>query len=114
MSDTKTREELVDEAAQNIGIVSNGMSLSAEDSARIDAKIDPLIARLSSDGICNVDDDDAIPSAWFAAIGRILANICGPAYGSPINREAMLADERELRRTTAVRPSYEVSKVEMV
>ncbi len=114
MADTMTREQLIDEAAQNIGIVANGMPLSAEDGARIDAKIDPLFARLSSDGICNVDDDDAIPVVWFSALGRILANICGPAYGIPFSRDAMLIDQLELLKTTAPRPTYEVSGAETI
>ena len=112
MATTKTRQELVEDALGNLGVLAVGQPVPAEDFATVDALVDPLIRRLEVDGVVTVDDIEAIPFEWFPALSRLLANEAAPKYGSPINRDARNADEDELRRLTASGPTYETMVVE--
>jgi hypothetical protein len=103
----RTRQELVEDALGNLGVVAVGQPIPAEDFATVDAHVDPLIKRLAAESIVTVSDLNAIPLEWFAALSRLLANAAGPKYGSPINRDARVLDEDELRRLTAADPTYE-------
>lgn len=113
MVDTvKTRAQLKERAAKNLAIIEPGEALSTEDDDTFDGLIDPLIAQLAQDQIVYIDDADAIDVMFFLPIARLLANIAGPDFGSPINEDAKARDEFELRRLSASRPTYEVHKGE--
>jgi hypothetical protein len=109
---TKTRSQLKERAAKDLGIIEPGETLSAEDEETFDGLVDPLIAQLSLDNIVYIQDDDAIEVAYFLPLARLLANIAGPDFGSPINEEAQKKDENTLRRLSASKPSFEALKVE--
>lgn len=81
---------------------------SAEDLATIDTYVDPLVAQLRTDEVVYIDDTNEIPDEYFQPLSRLLANVCGPRYGSPMNAQAKLDDESALRRLTAPRPTYSV------
>jgi hypothetical protein len=78
-----------------------------EELIAIGAYVDPLLEQLQEDKICFVQDEEAIPDVWFLPLARLLANVAGPRFGSPMNEEAKLIDERTLRRLTAAEPTYE-------
>lgn len=105
---TKTRSQLKERAAKDLGIIEPGETLSTEDGDTFDGLIDPLIAQLSADDIITIQDDEAIEVEYFLPLARLLANIAGPDFGSPINEEAKRADEAVLKRMAATRPSYAV------
>jgi len=109
---TKTRDQLKERAAKDLGIIEPGEALSTEDDDTFDGLVDPLIAQLSADQIVYIDDSEAIDVAFFLPLARLLANIAGPDFGSPINEQAKMADEAILRRMTSTRPTYEVHKGE--
>jgi hypothetical protein len=46
----------------------------------------------------------------FPPLARLLANMAGPDFGSPINQDAKRDDENTLKRITSNRPTYEVHK----
>lgn len=104
---TKTRRQLVDEALSNLGVLAAGQTASDEDVALVDAQIGPFVAQLTKDQIVYIGNPEEIDEEIFIPLGRLLANVCGPKYGSAINREAKFADEAELRRINATRPTYE-------
>lgn len=104
---TKTRSQLIERAAKDLGIIEPGETLSAEDQETFDGLVDPLIAQLSADEIVYIQDDEAIEVQYFLPLARLLANVAGPDFGSPINEAAKLQDEATLRRITSTRPSYE-------
>lgn len=111
MVDTvKTRQDLKNRAAKSLAIIEPGEALSTEDDETLDDLIDPLIAQLAQDGIVYIDDSEAIDVMFFMPLARLLANIAGPDFGSPINEPAKLRDENDLRRLTATRPTYETLK----
>jgi len=105
---TKTRTELILEAADKLKIVGTGQSLEAEYSAKLDGNIDPLFMQLASDGICEVVNDNQIPSEWFDALAGLLANICAPLGGTGFDPRIQEYYEMKLKRLTSSRPSYTV------
>jgi hypothetical protein len=108
MVDTvKTRDQLKQRAAKNLGIIEPGETLSSEDDETFDGLIDPLIAQLAQDGIAYIADTEAIELELFLPLARILANIAGPDFGSPVNKDAKDEDERTLRRLTSTDPTYQ-------
>ncbi len=109
---TKTRTQLKERAAKNLAIIEPGETLSAEDDETFDGLVDPLIAQLSADAIVTIQDDEAIEVEYFMPLARLLANIAGPDFGSPVNEAAKLEDEKTLRRLASTRPSYESLKTE--
>lgn len=110
MVDTvKTRSQLIERAAKNLGIIEPGETLSAEDQETFDGLVDPLIAQLSADQITYIQDSEEIELELFLPLARLLANIAGPDFGSPINEEAKLRDEQTLRRFSSSIPTYQPS-----
>jgi hypothetical protein len=103
----KTRSQLRERAAKNLAIIEPGETLSTEDAETFDGLIDPLIAQLAADDIVYISDSEEIELQFFLPLARLLANVAGPDFGSPINEEAKQADERELRRIVATKPTGE-------
>jgi hypothetical protein len=103
---TKTRTELIREAADKLNIVGTGQPLEAEYSDKLDISIDPLLAQLATDGICSVVNDQQIPSEWFDALAGLLGNICGPLGGKGYDPRIKEYYELQLRRLTSSGPSY--------
>lgn len=111
MVDTvKNRTDLKVRAAKSLAIIEPGETLSTEDDETLDDLVDPLIAQLAQDGIIYIDDADEIDVAYFIPLARLLANMAGPDFGSPINEGAKLRDEMILRRMASTKPTYEVLK----
>lgn len=108
----KTRTQLKERAAKDLGIIEPGETLSAEDDETFDGLVDPLIAQLAADQIVGIQDSEAIELEYFLPLARLLANIAGPDFGSPINEDAKNVDEATLRRLTSSGPTYQPLKVE--
>ncbi len=107
MASTKTLQELETEAFAILTGMEPGATVAPEDLASIEVYVDPLLEQLAADQIVYIADRDEIPNEFFLPVARLLANVCGPRFGSPMNEEAKLADERVLRRLNAVQPTYE-------
>lgn len=81
-SATLTRVQLVAQAATNLGVLPSGQTLSAEDSAIIDAHVPTVIADLNARAIVTITDSNAIPGGMFDALADILANEARADYES--------------------------------
>lgn len=112
MNITKTRQQLVREAADKLSIVGTGQVFEAEYADRIDSNVDPLFMQLASDGICEVVNDAFIPSEWFDSISGLLANICAPVGGKTFDPGVKAFYEMQLRRLTSSSPSYAIQEVD--
>lgn len=111
MADTsKNRDQLIQRALKNLGIIEPGEAPSPEDYATMDDLIDPLVAQLAADRIVSIQDIDAIELQYYEPVARLLANMAGPDFGSPINDQARLTDEATLRRFTASAATYQPVK----
>ena len=102
----KTRDQLLERAGINLGLMQPGEPLSTEDYATLDDLLDPLIAQLSADNVVYIQDPDAIELALFLPLAALLANYAGPSFGSPINDQAMFRDSNTLKRISAAGPLY--------
>lgn len=106
----KTRTQLVHRALGVIGALEPGEAPSSEDYDTVDDLVDPLIAQLSADQVIYIDDANAIPVEFFMPLANLLGNMAGPGFGSAINEDAKIRDERTLKRMASTRPTYEVLK----
>lgn len=79
---TKTRRQLVDQALDNLGALPTGQTPSAEDVARMDGYVDPVIEELAEKRIVEVDDLQAIPAAWFLPLSYLLSGAAAAAFGA--------------------------------
>lgn len=112
MRTTKTRSELIREAADKLQIVGVGQELEADYADRLDRSLDPMVLQLGADSICNVVDTDNIPSEWFDALAGLLANLCAPMAGVAYDPQIKMVYEMQLRRLTSSLPSYAVMEAE--
>ena len=112
MQITKNRTQLIREAAHKLQIVGTGQPLEPEYHDRIDENVDGLILQLSMDAICEVANDDHIPSEWFDSIAGLLANVCAPYAGKIFDPQVKEYYESRLRRLTSEGPHYAVLEVE--
>lgn len=112
MASTKTLIELQTEAFGILTGLDPSQSPAAEDLETIGMYVEPLLAQLQADEVVTVPDTSEIPNEYFLPLARLLANVAGPRFGSPMNDAARLADERALRRLTGGRPTYEVLRTE--
>lgn len=107
MATTKTLQQLETEAFAILTGMDPNSSPAAEDLAVIDTYVDPLLSQLAADEIVYIAAPNEIPNEYFLPLVRLLANVCGPRFGSPMNEDAKLADERVLRRLSAAQATYE-------
>lgn len=118
MSHTRTRNDLVNEALANLGILAAGQNAAAEDFEAVDGKVDALVAWLEAVDIIDIDDIDAIPPEWFSPLAVLLADEAALEFGLPgVPHPQGEADPRavaidKLRLTTYGRPTYERLKQE--
>jgi hypothetical protein len=103
----KTAQELKNEAWAMLTGSGPYDTPSAEDSAVMQTYLNPLLEQLALDEVCEVTDQDDIPDAWFLPLARLLANVAGPRFGTPVNDDARRMDEALLRKLTAAPPTYE-------
>jgi hypothetical protein len=106
----KTRTDLIERAASELGVLPSGQPLSDEDAATIRALVDPLLRQLALDDVVDVADADAIPVEYFLPLSRLLANEASPPFGIAFSLDAKLENERQLRRLSATRPTRETLK----
>lgn len=83
-----TRRDLIDKALDNLGVLAAGQTPSAEDVAKVDALIDPMVAMLAADEIAYVDAPGEpvaiggeIDPAQFLALAAVLADEAKCGWG---------------------------------
>lgn len=106
---TKTRRDLVDQALKNLGVLASGQTPSAEDVARMDGYVDPVIEQLAERDIVEVDDLAEIPAAWFLPLSYILAGAAAADFGQSNDpRVILLGDrgERLLHEMLQTKPTF--------
>lgn len=103
----KNSNELKTEALSILTGMDPNQEPEVEELTAVGKYLDPLVEQLAADGVCIVQDIEEIPDSWFLPLARLLANVAGPRFGSPMNEDAKQIDERALRRLTAAPPTYE-------
>lgn len=105
---TRTREQLIQEAADKLSIVGTGQTLEAEYREKINGNVDPLLAQLSAEGVAHVGNPEQIPAEMFDPLAGLLANVNAPLAGKAYDLSVKEYYERTLRRIGSGEPTYEV------
>jgi hypothetical protein len=115
----RTRNDLVNEALMNLGVLAAGQSPDAEDFAAVNGKVDALYARLEHQDIIDLDNSvDEIPSEIFNQLAVILADDAALEFGlagvppSQSNPNPVAAAIDSIRRVTYARPTYQPLRTE--
>ena len=107
---TRTRTDLIERAAAELGVLPAGQPLSDEDASAIGALVEPLLRQLSLDGVVDVGEPDAIATEHFLPLARLLANEAAPSFGAAFSLDVKLENEHQLRKLTAARATREPLK----
>lgn len=78
---TQTRAALINKALFNLGILSEGRPVRAAEVASVTASLDPIIANLSAHQVITVTDTNAIPNQYFLPLAAIVAASLMDEYG---------------------------------
>ena len=118
MATTRTRNDLVNEALANLGILAAGQNAADEDFEAVDGKVDALVAWLEAVDIIDIDDIDAIQPQWFSPLAVLLADEAALMFGLPGiphpqgEPDPTIVAIDKLRLTTYGRPTYERLKAD--
>lgn len=97
---TYTRTMLANEALVLLQKVGLGQSPDAEDTAKVDEKIDAVLDELSERNIVTIPDPDDIRAAYFNPLAELLANECAPNFGG--QKSMAIKEQAEDRLKTMV------------
>ena len=112
MSSTKTRSDLISEVLDQLGVLAAGQTPAAEDVAKVDGKLDAVLAELSALDIVTIDDAGAvgpsggeIASEAFLSLATAIAYRCAAAFGLANDPALYVLSQRaEKMLRTIVRP----------
>lgn len=118
MSLTKTRNDLVNQALRNLGILAAGQTADTEDFEAVDDHVDGTLAQLAVRDIVTIVDDDDIPIEWMEALSVVLADAAAIEFGqagiptSPEKPNPVGDAEALLREMNRGRPTGEPQRGE--
>lgn len=111
----KTRQDLVNRALKNLGVLPDGQVAEAQDYNSVDALIDTTIEDLIARDVTFVDDVNAIEEKVFMPLGLILAWNCAAEFGQSDNAAiAALAQkaEKDLIQIQSEGPTFDILEVQ--
>ena len=117
MASTRTRNDLILKILEKLGVAATGQSPEAEDTARVDANLDSLIAEIRAAEIVDIYDLDAIEPEYFLSVASICAYELRDEFGvmgehlSDLSRKNAEAIAK-LEMITRAKPTYEPLKAE--
>lgn len=119
MASTRTRTDLILKILEKLGVAATGQDPEIEDTTRVDANLDSVIAELGPRDIVNIGDLDNVPSEYFLSVASICAyelrdefGVIGEALSDleKKNTEAIL----KLQTMTRSRPTGEPLRVSYI
>ena len=99
---SKTKSELITETLQELGALGAGQTASAEDTAAVDARVQPLLDDLAARNVVYIGGSDAIDESVFSHLVQILAQLCAPKFGAPMDPNAIAYAEKNLRTISRI------------
>lgn len=88
MTATRTRSDLITEVLDQLGVTAIGQDASAEDTNKVDTRLDNMLEEISALGIYTVIDSGAvgpsggdIDAAALRSLGALVANMCAANFG---------------------------------
>lgn len=96
---TKTTADLINKILFNIGVLGEGQTSSAEAVASVTAAINPTVARLSAAMVVDISNINAIPNVYFDELAAIIAEAMKEEFGVTGDDAAvMIADAKDAER----------------
>ncbi len=93
----KSRQELINRALVELGVVAAGQTAPAEDTAIVEAEIDAVMSDLASRNIWAWGDPDEFDDDAFIHLAKILANSVARAFGASPDEGLRINAETRLR-----------------
>lgn len=113
MESTKTREQLVEMAAEELQLVGSGQVLEDEDADKIDSRLDGLASELASRGVYEISDDSQIPIEAAGPLAVCLAVECATIFGVQKDYGAREDAENRLRIIVQrIQPPHDTLRVD--
>lgn len=94
---TKSRQELIERALEELGVISAGQTASSEDTAVIESEIDPVMGDLATRNVWQWGSSDEFDDDAFIHLAKILANSKARVFGVAPDETVRLMCERRLR-----------------
>lgn len=95
---SKSRQQLIERALLELGVLAAGQTAAAEDSQVIDQAISPVMSDLATRDIYTWGDPDVFEDDAFDHLGIILANSRAPTFGSTRDETTRLMAEARLKQ----------------
>jgi hypothetical protein len=99
---SKSRQELIERALQELGVVSAGQTAAAEDAALVEAEIDPVMSDLATRNVWQWGDPDEFEEDAFIHLAKLIGNSLARAYGVQPDEAKRLYCEGRLRLLSTV------------
>jgi hypothetical protein len=119
MASIRTRADLILKTLEKLGVVATGQQPEIEDTARVDANVDSLVAELSAREIVDIPDINEIPLEYLLSVASICAYEMRDEFGvmgetlidlTKKNDEAII----KLGIMTRKKPTYEPQRTSYV
>lgn len=95
---TKSRQELIERALEELGVKAAGVTPAAEDVAVIDDEIDPVMSDLATRDIWQWGSSDEFDEDAFVHLAKLLANSKARVFGVSPDETVRLMSEARLRQ----------------
>lgn len=95
---TKSRQELIERALEELGVKAAGVTPSADDVAVIENEIDPVMSDLATRDVYQWGDPDEFDNDAFIHLALILANSKARVFGGAYDDNLRLRCEARLRQ----------------
>lgn len=112
MASTRTRTDLIKKVLEKLGVAASGQEPEIEDTARVDANLDSVVAEFPALEVVDIPDVNAIPDEYFLSIASVIAyelrdefGIIGDALTDLTAKNAQSIEK--LRFMTRGRPTYQ-------
>lgn len=102
-----TREEWVNGALEELGVVGSGQEASAEDAQTVDRHVNSVINDLVTRSVWSIGDPDTIDDGAYNHLCVILAQVVARKFGQEPSEQARLMAENRLRELGAETLSYQ-------
>lgn len=109
---SKSREELVNAALEELGVLAAGQAAAAEDYAVVDGYVGPTLSMLAARSIYGYGDADNIEEDAFIPLAKLLAYNCATKFGRSFDRSVRIEAENLLREVGAETLSYQPARAD--
>lgn len=93
-----SKADLIEQTLAEVYALASGQTPNADDSARVEKRVDATLAALAKTNAYYIPDSDDIDDSIFNALVEYMAQVCRTSFNLPRDKQAELLAENELRR----------------